>query len=227
MISNIQIISDLRLAMEMRHELELMVTFKGVPVICKAKVTQIDGENVTLVTHDPGLIRIEHEKKISVLGSEFFEPSTAKVIKVDIKTGTLELSNFSYLGTRLGERMMMRVEPNEPIQVSIDSEGLSFDGEIVDLSLNGIGIRIDQANYNPSLKPGTTIKTTFDLPNGRTVMEGTVLSSIKAGNTYRLSVRFNENGPHKIAIFRYLIDRRAEIESELKSDFKHARDKTN
>ena len=53
MISNIQIISDFRLAMEMRHELEPMVTFKGVPVICKVRITQIDGETVTLVTHDP------------------------------------------------------------------------------------------------------------------------------------------------------------------------------
>lgn len=225
MISNIQILSDLRLAMEMRQELELMVTFKGVPVICKAKVTQIDGENVTMVTRDPGLIRIEHEKKISVLGSEFFEPSTAKVVKVDIHSGVVTLNSFSYLGTRLGERMMMRVEPKEPIRVALELENLSFEGDIVDLSLNGIGIRIDQPNYNPSLKPGTTIKTAFDLPNNHIALEGTVLSSVRAGNTYRLSLRFNQNGPQKIAIFRYLIDRRAEIENELKTDFEQARNK--
>jgi hypothetical protein len=227
MISNIQIISDLRLAMEMRHELELMVTFKGVPVICKAKVTQIDGENVTLVTHDPGLIRIEREKKISVLGSEYFEPSTAKVVKVDISSGAVQLCNFSYLGTRLGERMMMRVEPKEPIRVSLKSENKSFDGDIADLSLNGIGICIDQSNYIPSLKPGTTIMTTFDLPIGHIEMEGVVLSSVKEGDKYRLSLRFNQNGPHKIIIFHYLIDRRAEIESELRSEYEHARGKAN
>jgi hypothetical protein len=227
MISNIQILSDLRLAMEMRHKLELMVTFKGVPVICKARVTQIDGETVTLVTHDPGLIRIEREKKISVLGSEFFEPSTAKVLNMDIANGTLQLCNFSYLGNRLGERMMMRAEPKEPIRISLESENLSFDGDIIDLSLNGIGIQIDQANDTSSLKPGTTIKTTFDLPKGHTVMDGTVLSTVRSGKTYRLSVRFNENGPPRIAIFRYLIDRRAEIEGELKSDYERALGKAN
>lgn len=226
MISNIQIISDLRLAMEMRQDLELMVTFKGVPVICKAKVTQIDGEIVTLITRDIGLIRIEHEKKISVLGSEFFEPSTAKVVKVDINSGTVQLCNFSYLGTRLGERMMMRVEPKEPIRVSLESEGVAFDGDLADLSLNGLGICIEQANYNPSLKPGTTIRTTFDLPTGHTVIEGTVLTSVKSGNSYRLSVRFNQDGPQKIVIFRYLIDRRSEIVSELKSDYERARGST-
>ena len=47
MLSNIQIISDFRLAMEMRHVLEPMVTFKGVLVIYKARITQIDGETVT------------------------------------------------------------------------------------------------------------------------------------------------------------------------------------
>jgi len=223
MISNIQIISDLRLVMETRQELELMVTFKGVPVICKAKVTEIDGEIVSMVTKDPGLIRIEHEKKVSVLGSEFFEPSIAKVIDVDIRTGILRVNNFSYLGTRLGERMMMRAEPKQPIQVLIESENLSFNGTLADLSLNGIGLRLDQAVYNPSLKPGTTIRATFDLPNGQAVVDGTVLSSVKSGNSYRLSVRFTESGPQKILIFRYLIDRRGEIEKELKAEYERAR----
>ena len=223
MTSNIQIISDLRLVMETRQELELMVTFKGVPVICKAKVTDINGEIVTMVTKDPGLIRIEHDKKVSVLGSEFFEPSTAKVIEVDIRSGTLTANNFSYLGTRLGERMMMRAEPKTPINVAIESENQSFEGTLADLSLNGIGIRIDQTAYNASLKPGTNIRITFDLPNGQTVVDGTVLSSVKSGNSYRLSVRFTNSGPQKIVIFRYLIDRRGEIEKELKAEFERAR----
>jgi hypothetical protein len=223
MISNIQIISDLRLVMETRQELELMVTFKGVPVICKAKVTDIDGEIVTMVTKDPGLIRIEHDKKVSVLGSEFFEPSTAKVVEVDIRSGTLTVNNFSYLGTRLGERMMMRAEPKTPIKVAIESENQSFEGTLADLSLNGIGIRIDQAAYNASLKPGTNIRINFELPNGHTIVDGTVLSSVKTGNSYRMSVRFINSGPQKILIFRYLIDRRGEIEKELKAEFERAR----
>ena len=122
--------------------------------------------------------------------------------------------------------MMMRVEPNEPIRVSLESEGVAFEGDIVDLTLNGIGVRFNLANYNYSLKPGTTIKTSFDLPTGNINLAGTVLSSVKAGDIYRLSVRFNQDGPQKIAIFRYLIDRRAEIENELKAEYDKARAKT-
>jgi hypothetical protein len=223
MNSNIQIISDFRLAMEMSHDLELMVTFKGVPVICKARVTQIVEENVIFYSPDPGVVQIEREKKVSILGSDYFEPSTGKVIRVEIQNGTVELSHFSYLGTRLGERMVMRVEPKEPIQVALSSEDLLFNGNIADLSVNGIGIQIDQASYDPALKPGATIKATFDLPSGRVVMEGIVLSTVKLSQTYRLAMRFNQNGPDRISIFRYLIDRRAEIEHELDSEFQKAR----
>jgi len=223
MTSNIQIISDLRLAMEMDHALELMVTFKGMPVICKARVAQIVGEYVVFLTTDPGLARISHEKKITILGSEYFEPSTADVVRVDVAAGQVELCRFSYLGTRLGERMMMRVEPREPVRVVLTSETLSLAGDLADLSLNGIGVCIEPSDYDLTLKPGLAIRASFDLPGEHIEIECVVISALTTDDVHRLALRFTQGGPQKAAIFRYLIDRRNEIENELMAEYTSAR----
>ena len=216
MASNAQIISDLRLVMETGHDLELMNTYKGVPFICRGKVASIDGNRVIVKTHDPALICLLNEQQTKVLGSDYFEPSIAQVDSIDLAAGTVTLTNLSYLGTKLGERMIVRVEPKEPIQVTIEGDGRRISGALADISVSGLGVIIQQSNYSTFLKPGTALHINMQLPNGAVSMSGTVLSSVRLEDTSRLSVRFVQDDQHKLIIFRYLIDRRAEIEQELK-----------
>jgi hypothetical protein len=220
MVSNPQIMSDLRLVMEMKHDLELMNTYKGVPFICKARVQSIEDDLVQMEAHEPGLVCIEREKQTKVLGSDYFEPSMAQVVSVDFTTGKILLNKFSYLGTKLGERMIVRVEPKDPVNVAIQSEKKKTPGHLADLSLSGIGIFIDISDYLPSLKPGTTVMISMQLPNGEITLDGTILSAVKINECYRLSVRFAPNGQQqKIIIFHYLVERRVEIETELRREF--------
>jgi hypothetical protein len=223
MTSNQQIISDLRLAMDMNQHLELMVNFKGVPVISKAQIRDIDGEMVTMSTSDPGLVVLSTSPQTSILGSDYFEPSTAKVQEVDIQSGKVVLHDFSYLGNRLGERMLIRVEPQAPIPLKLEFEEQAVDGELVDISLSGAGIRIPSAKYTPLLKPGAVIQLKFELPNGMIAMSGTVLSGNRSIDLYRLSIRFGQNGEQKERIFKYLVDRRSQIEKELLAEFEKAK----
>jgi len=142
MTSNQQIISDLRLAMDMHQHLDLMVIYKGVPVISKAEIKDIQGDIVTMITHDPGLVCLRTSPQTSILGSDYFEPSAAKIQKVEIQSGEVVLDEFTYLGTRLGERMIIRVEPAAPIPLKLEFEDQAIDGELVDISLGGGGVRI-------------------------------------------------------------------------------------
>jgi hypothetical protein len=222
MKSNIQILSDLRLTMEMKQDLELMGIYKGVPVISKAKITKIEGEVVTMISNDPSLVCLRDKNQISILGSDYFEPSTAKILKVDLKNGEVILHDFSYLGNRLGERMIVRVEPKTPLPFTLESGEIHIHGELVDISMNGAGFRIPLEQYNPALKPGTQVQIDFELPKGQISLSGTVLSGAKTGEQYRLSVRFNSYDAQKKNIFRYMIDRRGEIEQELRQEFDQA-----
>jgi hypothetical protein len=219
MASNPQIISDLRVIQETGHNLELLTTYKGVPFICRAKIEDIEEDLVRIKAQDPAMVCLEDDKKPRVLGSDYFEPSTAQVISFDILSGTVELQNFSYVGTKLGERMIVRVEPRDPIPVKFTIGSQEISGKLADLSISGLGVRIANATYSPTLKPGTNVEISMTLPSGEISMPGTVLSALKLADHYRLSIRFGQNGSQKTDIFRYLVDRRAEIEEELQAEF--------
>lgn len=201
--------------MDFGHDLELMNTYRGVPFICKAKVLSIRDDLVEIETHDPALVCLAKQKQTKVLGSDYFEPAVARVASVDLVTNTAILTNLSYQSTRLGERMIVRVEPKEPIPVVIETEGEQVTVELVDLSLSGMGVQVAPSNYSTALKPGTTIQAAMRLPKEEIRLEGSILTAIKTSSAYRLSVRFVANSPYRVTVFRYLIDRRAEIAVEL------------
>jgi hypothetical protein len=219
MPSTSQIISDLMMVMQLDHELELMNAYKGVPFICKAKVFAIDGDNVWLKASGPGILCLEKERQTKVLGSDYFEPSVAHTVSVDFLNGTVVLNDFSYLGTKLGERMTVRVEPKDPIDVLLINQTQKTSGLLADLSLSGIGVRIAQAQYSPALKPGTLVVIRLDLMGKPIESEGTILSVLKLDDAHRISIRFTQDRGHRLEIFRYLVDRRTQIEQELQAEY--------
>lgn len=222
MTSNLQILTDLRLAMELKQMLELMLFYKGVPVICKAAISKIEDENATLVTHAPGIICIQKAEKVSILGGEYFEPSSAKVARVELKSGQVHLQDFAYLANRLGERMIVRVEPKAPLPVTLSGMEQPIQAELVDLSLNGAGIRLEAGQYFPALKPGTMLNAAFELPGEAIHLNATVISGTKSDDRFRISIGFTENSAQRLVIFRYLIDRRSEIEQEIQAGYQEA-----
>jgi hypothetical protein len=141
---------------------------------------------------------------------------------VDLVNNKAFLTHFTYQGTRLGERMIVRVEPSEPIPVRIENEDQVTTVELVDLSLNGMGVRVEGASYSAFLKPGTAVQVGMRLPKEEIRLAGNILTAIRSGNSYRLSVRFLPGSPQRVTIFRYLIDRRAEIATELGQEYEQA-----
>lgn len=222
MASNPQILSDLRLIKEADHEIELLTTYKGIPFVCKARIEEIEGENARLKAQNPALVCLESVNQTRILGSDYFEPAMAFVRSFNIQTGDIELYDFTYVGTKLGERMVVRVEPKSPITVFIKEEGYTSQGFLVDLSLNGVGVHIQHANFTPTLRPGANAAVNIELPTGKVDLPGTVVSVIKNPQFYRLSIRFTQTGPEKLNIFRYLLNRRAEITQEIETEYQAA-----
>jgi hypothetical protein len=219
MASNPQILSDLRVIQEADHQIELLTTYKGVPFVCRAIIERIQEGRVLVKALDPYMVCLEADKKPRVLGSDYFEPSVASVTYIDIQSGEIELDDFTYVGTKLGERMIVRVEPKKTIAVKLHTEVQETIGNLADISINGIGVHVAISAYNPTLKPGTIVQTQFMLPTGDIAMSGTVLSASKMDVSYRISIRFNNHSTQKILIFKYLIDRRVEIENELVTNY--------
>lgn len=219
MTSNPQIIADLKVILEKDQYLELLSTYKGVPFVCKAKVQSIADDSVSLATQDPSLVCLARDTQAKVLGSDFFEPAIAEIGGVDIAGGHINLTNFSYIGAKLGERMIVRVEPKEPVQVSLESLEIKTSAELVDISISGLGLRVAHPDFNSALKPGASITIRMHIPTAEINVSGTVLSAFKTDEFYRLSIRFAQDISQRSLIFKYLIDRRHEIEDEVRLEY--------
>jgi len=222
MASNPQIISDLKVIQEAGHNIDVLTSYKVVPFICHALIQNIDNDLVQIVTKDPPIVCLESDKRPQILGSDFFEPSTASVVSLDIPSGIIELNQFSYVGTKLGERMIVRVEPKEPLTVNLEIEGQKISAQLADISINGLGVRVDSRSYTPMLKPGADINTSLKLHTGNIESTGIVLTAVKMGDVFRLSIRYNQKNYRKMQIYRYMVDRRAEIETDLIENYKSA-----
>jgi hypothetical protein len=199
-----------------------MNTYQGIPFICKAKVARIEGDVVILESRNPTILCLQDQKETRVLGSDYFEPSLANVVSIDVSSGTISLSDFTYSGTKLGERMLIRAQPTEAIEVQIENKSQKTIGHLVDISLSGLGVQIQDANFHHSLVKGLDIQISLQLPSGKVNTSGTITKVDRFKQDYRLSIRFAQDIADRTTIFRYLIDRRKEIEKEVEKNYAEA-----
>ncbi len=223
MTTNLQIISDLRLLMENQQPIEMLNTYKGAPFVYQGHLASIRGDHVLVRTDEPEIVLLQKDRRTEVLGNNFFEPFSAQVSSVDLMQGMATLYNFSYLGVKLGERMLARVEPKAPLPVNILIGRDQIAAELADISMNGAGLRIPTDQFTPALKPGAVIHISMELPSGAISARGAILSAVRAPGRYRFSLRFAPDHHFRGVLFRYLVNRRREIEAELIEEFDRAR----
>jgi hypothetical protein len=218
------IISDLQYVMETSQELDILNFYKSFPITCKASVEGIDRDVVTLNVQRPGSVCLEAQEQTVILSRGLPEAVRARVVSFDLVSGQLKLDDFSYVGSRFGERMIARVQPDESINVEMEVEGQQFTGQLADVSLSGIGV------YTTSLIPqrGQMVQLTLPLPEGLITLPGKVLnlSDTPEGQS-RLSIGFTRNAQEIAVVMRYIKDRRIEILEEIERMYESSyREKT-
>lgn len=214
MASRQQIISDLRVAQEAGHDLEIFTVYKGAPFVAPVHISAVEENSAHFQARHPILAAVHTGQTLRLLGKEYFEPVSCVVESINLPAGEMVLGNFTYSGTRLGDRMIVRVEPQQPCAVTLKWQKEAV-GELADISMSGLGVRIASGEYDSFLKPGADVAITLALPNRLIEAAGRILSAIHTGDCYRLSISFPPEYPQKLDVFHYLIDRRSQIEEEL------------
>lgn len=213
------IISDLQYVMETNQELDILNFHKGFPITSKARVERINKDNVVLKVQPPGSVCLEAQDQTIVLSRGLPEAVRAHVISFDLANGLLTLDDFNYVGGHFGERMIARVQPEDTITVEIESDGKSTSGILVDVSLSGVGIYVDQ----PTFQRSQIVQLTLPLPEGKVMLPGKILNVNEMNNgKVRLAVGFTRNAQEIALIMRYIRDRRMEILNEVEHMYERA-----
>lgn len=206
------IITDLQYVMETGQELDILNFHKSFPITSKARVERIEGDTVDLKVQPPGSIILEAQEQTIILSRGLPEAVRARIISFDLLSGLLRLSDFSYVGSNFGDRMIARVEPEDTIVIEIESEDHKEQGTLADVSLSGVGVYVTRT----SLQRGQVVQLTLPLPEGKVTLPGKILNiSQTPENQQRLSIGFTRNAQEIAVIMRYIKDRRTEILSEI------------
>ena len=212
------IMSDLQYVMETGQELDILNFHKSFPITCKARVESLSPDGVVLKVQPPGSVCLESQDQTIVLSRGLPEAVRAAIIEFDLVNGKLKLAEFEYVGSHFGDRMIARVQPEGTIPVEMELGEQKYDGELVDVSLSGVGILVQQQVF----QKGQIIQVTLPLPEGRVTLPGKILNLSSSNSKTRLSVGFTRNAQEIALIMRYIKDRRVEILAEIENMYDEA-----
>ena len=206
------IIADLQYVMETSQELDVLNFHKSFPITCKARVETIDRDVAVLKVEPPGSVCLESQEQTIVLSRGLPEAVRARVVSFDLVNGLIKLSDFSYVGSHFGERMIARVQPEDTINIEIEANDEKYSGTLVDVSLSGVGVFTNESGF----QRGMLLQLTLPLPEGKVTLPGKILNATEATDgQYRLSIGFTRNAQEIAVVMRYIKDRRIEILNEI------------
>lgn len=202
--------------------LDLLSVYKGLPVICHAKVIERTKKSLIVLNRSASILPILRNKHAQALGSVKHPPFQCFLNHADVLNGMMKLDAHPLETSSLGERRSLRVEPKENIPVDLKLENTHIPATLLDISIEGMGVSILERFFSFKLKPGTTLQAHLCLSEAEIDVPGRVVGVSRDFHQTRLSVHFSppfENGRTLIA---YIHQRRREIEHELLDEYQAA-----
>lgn len=203
------------LLLESQRNFSLMTLYKGVPVNTPAVLQRIDGDIVWFKVRPPGLAFAQPGSRLLVLSNGFLEPVDGQVVRWDHETANIGLSQFVFAGGKYASRHELRVEPQETFCITLMDGSKIHRVEGLDISLHGLGLRLNQEQCPPELMPGKELAIEIEFPEQTLTLQGKILKTVKIEEGWRFSVEFTCSADEKSKILHYIMHRRDEIFSEL------------
>lgn len=208
-----QLIHDLKQIADVGETVELLNTYKGLPIVNKASFEKIDGGAITLKTQRQQLVCLPLEQHTVILSDILQIAIRADVSEIDPAASTVTLSNFTVTSQKVGDRMTVRVEPREPYPVGFSAQGQAARAALADISINGLGLHIPGASLG--LKRRSRVQLDLKLPNASITADGEVRYVKQGPDGLRVGIDFSQDVRIKALVAQYISGRRAEILAEL------------
>jgi len=200
----------------------LLNTYRGIPVSHPASVVSIHKGYVVLGVHPDQATCLSLENKTYLQSELLPEVYKAQAVAVDVVKNEAILTEFTSAGTSLGKRMTVRVQPQNPVEVTLYDGEHRVPGQLVDISSKGVGI-FTVATYiytDLCFEKGTKVYIDFRLPitDAFIRLGGKINTVAHQQGTFlhRLGLSILPNPDAEPALKQYVALRQQEILEELK-----------
>ncbi|MBE0698857.1 MAG: hypothetical protein IH586_18210, partial [Anaerolineaceae bacterium] len=129
--------------------------YKGVPISNDAELMGLDNVYIYLKVNQYQLACIYLERGTYLQGPDFPYPLRAQLSKMDLEHGDVYLTNVVKVNGGIGKRGQIRVEPQDPIWVSLQMKNAlsSVTTRLADLSSTGLGVYMERFYFQPHIYP--------------------------------------------------------------------------
>ena len=215
-----------RLARE-NTSIRLLNTFKGYPVSNDASILSVTQQGqIRIQTHKRQMLCLNFDHETLILGDAFPGYIKARAEQIDMPNCQADLTRLQYIQEKLVQRETARVVPREstPVWVTLKEKNFRIKCEIVDISLEGMGVWLPIEFFVPNrIRRGAEVLLAFELPipgSAQTVEirgEGTIRNTLGAAGYQqkRVGIRTHYERPHNYQISQYIQLRILEIMREM------------
>ena len=211
----VKVFSDMA-AGRLKLDLNLLNYYDEVPIDYGSTIVDVGTDNVELMIHENQALVIKQNNSTLLKSSHFHKGLDVHCYAayVSVKKRVVVLHNFSYAQIRAARREAVRVKVREASPAVFNYENSALNGQVVDISMNGISIRCDRVPTMDTDQPGqlnlTINDTLLEVPGSFVKFEdqgaGMVDCMFKM-NPSRLSDR---------VISQFIYQRQVEIIQQLK-----------
>ncbi|HHH83408.1 MAG TPA: PilZ domain-containing protein [Chloroflexi bacterium] len=227
MVIQEEILSILRGIYQAEGSLRLINVFKGLPISYDARILKLSSKVITLEAHPYQIVCLDRYGLTHIRAERLPRVARADVIWLDHAQRQVGLSNLRYVSLQIGNRSLIRVEPEEPLELYIwDANGKRFRGELIDISQSGMAISMISDLISPNaFHTGANLKIEFSLPATGPCQEASitgrcVIAYLKPDpilHKHRMGMQLFPDEKSRPIISRYISARQSEIQNEIRS----------
>jgi len=212
------------------REIQLLNTYRGMPIANPAQVLSVSDQNVLVSVHQNQAVCLEPQRRTYI---NLDLPLTIKAVVCagNVDTRIYNLTDINIAENEIGNREIIRVNPKIPLPVVLTKKGSSnrkIIAELIDLSVVGIGVyglSISLAEIQ-GFGAGSKVNVRLILPeNGQERMAsqelevaGSVVNIIPRHQEerIRLGIKITPDAETRSTITSYVSKRQVEIISEIR-----------
>ncbi len=214
------ILAQLRDIQKKGAEVRLINVYKGFPISFPAKIRSVSDDSALLSVHRYQTVCIRFSRFTYIKSAYLKQTVKAEVTSLDLDHYLAVLKYFQYSSATIGNRESIRVEPEFPTIVQI-SNGIISKGELINISIHGLGMYLDQASFAPrAFGVGQKVDLIVHLyPQRELLLRGVVKNVISddVNTRYRLGIRTFPDANAEALLSHFIAQRQVKILREIKS----------
>jgi hypothetical protein len=216
-----EILTGLQAFADTNQPVRLINSYRGIPVAYSSRVIAVGAGNGVFGINEYQSVCLALDGKTYIQHPDLPEILRARAVAVNIPLKEATLTEFVKAGTSLGNRLYTRVQPKEPIDAEIKIGRHLLSCQLVDVSLNGVGvITLGTYTYGDlGAGKGSKVQFYFTLPPTHTPVQlmGQITSVADTQNSqqHRLGYKTFPDNNVDLLLLEYVALRRDELMREL------------